>query len=282
MADGLKVTISAIGNGLTVNKRGRALLPHPFVFQCPPLEEFQIAHVFNMGTYDTIDDDQFLRRGSRQLDTWSFDTLAMYLGVGPHGHYQPDWVPYPTHERHSRQYHRPEWYKDQLVDLHNAGSPFVFKAAFKQSTTIRRAYAVLTGFNEVYKHGEGDAIYFSGVSFTEWRDPRGSKPTRGSLKLPAHVRFRLVGGQYIAYDARTNRTIPHAKPASSLADLARHYYGDASLWRHIAKANHLKGGASTTFIFKRWYPHRLSRGKPNVTMVIPKKPHQPQHHHQGH
>jgi nucleoid-associated protein YgaU len=54
-------------------------------------------------------------------------------------------------------------------------------------------------------------------------------------------------------------------------DLARHFYGDGSKWRHIASANHLKGGGGNTPIFKHWYPHRISRGKPNVTMTIPKK-----------
>lgn len=272
MADGLKITISGIGNGLTVDKNGRPLLPVPFVFQCPPLEEFSIAHTFNMGTYDTIDDDQFLRRGSRQLDTWSFDTLSMYLGDDGYGHHRPGWVPYPTREPQGRQFQRPEWYKDHLVDLHNAGAPFRFVANFRNSTTIRRTYAVLTAFNEVYRHGEGDAIYFQGVSFQEWRDPKGvTVPSRGTVRLPAHARFRSVGGHYIAYDTASNRNIPHAKVASTLADLAHFYYGDPGKWRQIAKANHLKGGSSTSFIFSHWYPHRLTKGKPNVTMVIPKK-----------
>lgn len=290
MADGLKVTISGIGSGLTVDKNGRKLLPVPFIFQCSPLEEFAIAHTFNMGTYDTIDNDQFLRRGSRQLDTWSFDTLAMYLGVVPQTHHvshhkgprkpvrhapnrthAPSWVPYPTREPQGLQFRRPEWYRDQLVALHNAGAPFRFVASFQDSTTIRRVYAVLTAFNEVYKHGEGDSIYFQSVTFSEWRDPRGGSPSRGTHRLPAHVKFRQVGSEYIAYDSVSNRNIPHAHPASTLADLARFYYGDPGKWRQIAHANHLTGGSSTSFIFHHWYPHRLSRGKPNVTMLIPAK-----------
>jgi hypothetical protein len=272
LSDGVKLTISGIGNGLTVDKNGRPLLPVPFVFQCSPLEEFSIVHAFNFGTYDTIDDDQFVRRGSRQLDTWAFDTMAMYLGDDGYGNHRPAWVPYPTRESSGSQYQRPEWYRDQLWALFDAGSPFKFAAHFKHSTTIRRTFAVLTAFNEVYKHGEGDTIYFQGVSFQEWRDPRGQTvPSRGTLRLPAHVRFRSIGGHYIAYDTATNRNIPHAKAASTLADLAHFYYGDASKWRQIATANHLKGGGSTSYIFSRWYPHRLSSGKPNVTMVVPRK-----------
>jgi hypothetical protein len=277
-SDGLKVTISAFGNGLTVNKQGRPLLPRPFVFQCPPLEQFTIAHQQNFGTYDTIDDDQYSRRGSRQLDTWSFDTLAMYLGVDAQGRYEPSWVPYPTRESHGLQYQAPEWYRKQLWDLHDAGSPFRFVAAFKRSTTIRRTYATLTAFNEDYKHGEGDVIYFSAVSFQEWRDPGdASQPKpRGSDKLPAHVRFRFTGGRYLAYDTETGRTIPARGGAgTTMNDLARFYYGNASDWRLIAKANHLRGGSGLTQIYKHWYPHRISRGKPNATMTIPKQPHKP-------
>ena len=232
MADGLKITLSKIGGGLTVNKQGRPLLTKPFVFQCPPLEEFQIAHSQNFGTYDTIDDDQFIRRGSRQLDTWQYDTLMMYLGANAQGHYGPSWVPYPTKEPGGTQYYSPEWYRGQLWDLHDAGAPFRFVAAFHQSTTIRRAYAVLTGFSEVYKHGEGDAIYLAGVTFSEWRDPGDATAPkkRGSTKLPAHVKFQITGAVYLAYDANTGLLIapPHAKPSPTtqyrdtrLSDLAQ-------------------------------------------------------------
>lgn len=289
-AEGLALTISALPNGLTVNKRGRPLLPEPFVFQCSPLEQFEIAHQFNMGTWDTIDDDQFLRRGSRQLDTWSFDTLAMYLGVVDHRHRDrptPTWVPFPKREPNGHQYRRPEWYRDQLVELHNAGAPFRFIAHFPHSTTIRRAFAVLTGFSEVYKHGESDTIYFAGVSFTEWRDP--GDATKVKIKLPAHVHFRRgergtnlltgerviipvsTGGVFVAFDTVTNLHVPmHGAKGSTLADLARHYYGDHSKWRQIATANHLKGGSGSTPIFTHWFPHRFAHGKPNVTLTVPK------------
>ena len=280
MTDGLKVTLSGIGNGLTVNKLGRPLLPMPFVFQCPPLEQYQVTHAQNFGTYDTIDDDQFVRRGSRQLDTWQFDTLVMYLGVDADGNYGPTWVPHPTKEPGSTQYYAPEWYRDQLVDLHNAGSPFRFAAAFTRSTTIHRLYAVLTGFTEVYKHGEGDAIYLTSVTFSEWRDPGGATaPERGHTKLPAHVKFQNTKGHYLAYDVNTGYVIARKHAGvfldTTLSDLARWYYGDGTKWRLIAKANHLKGGDGNAPIFTHWYPHRLARGKPNVTMTVPQKPKKP-------
>jgi hypothetical protein len=280
MAEGLKVTLSGIGNGLTVDKNGRELLPKPFVFQCSPLEQYAIQYQMNMGTYDTIDNDQFMRRGSRQLNTWSFDTLAMYLGVGPNGHYQPLWVPHPTREPSGDQYHRPEWYRDQLEKLLDAGSPCQYVAAFSHSTTIHRCYAVLTAFQEIHKHGEGDSIYFASVSFTEWRDPGGeSDKPKGTHHLPGHIRFRIgpPNNRYIAYDLANGRNIPikAKRTGTTLMDLARYFYGDGSKWRVVASNNHLRGGGGNTPIFHHWYPHRISRGKPNVTMAIPKLPKPP-------
>lgn len=272
-ADGLKVTLAPVPGGLTVNKQGRPLLQPPFVFQCPPLEQFEIVHTQNFGTYDTIDDDQFIRRGSRQLDTWTFDTLVMYLGVTDAGYYAPSWVPNPTKEPKSQQYLDPNWYRGQLWDLHNAGAPFRYISAFAGGSILRRAFAVLTGFTEVYKHGEGDAIYFTGVSFSEWRDPGSATKPRGHTKLPAHVKFRLTNGIYIAYEANGGRVIPrHNKgKGTTLADLARWFYGDGTKWRQIAKANHLKGGDGNVAIFTHWYPRRLAHGKPNVTMTVPQQ-----------
>ena len=209
--DGLKVTLSSIG-GLTQDKQGRALLPKPFVFQCGPLEQYTVAHEFNMGTYDTIDDDQFARRGSRQLDTWQFDTLAMYLGATKDGkHYLPGWVPYPTPMPGGQQYRRPEWYVEQLRSLFDAGAPFRYACAFKHSTTIHRTFALLTAFNEDYRHGEGDAIYLSAVSFMQWRDPRGSSTqhqSRAAAASPRHfkVNNEVNNGPFLAWDDRSDRS----------------------------------------------------------------------------
>lgn len=278
--DGLKITLSGIGGGLTVDKNGKALLPQPLVFQCPPLEQYVIAHTFNFGTYDTIDDDQYSRRGSRQLDTWQFDTLIMYLGSdktnqgGELQHYAPQWVPYPRKAPGGKQMRAPEWYVQQLRNIFVAGAPFKYCAAFKDSTVIHLTKATLTAFNEDYKHGEGDAIYLDGVSFTEWRDPRGQTQTK-TAKLPAQVRFRKEAktGRFLAYDIKTNKNVKTKSKTTgtTFADLARDYYGDGSQWRRIANANKCKGGGGNVPIFKHWYPHRLSKGKPNVTVKVPQK-----------
>jgi hypothetical protein len=277
--DGVKVTLSAIGGGLTVDKSGRALLPQAFVFQCGPLEQYTVAHTFNMGTYDTVDDDQFARRGSRQLDTWQFDTLAMYLGATKDGrHYLPGWVPYPTKEPGAQQYHRPEWYVDQLRALFDAGAPFLYVAAFKGSSTIHRTYALLTAFNEDYRHGEGDAIYLSAVSFMQWRDPRGTgSPQQRHSRVPARVHFRknnlVKNGPMLAWDDKVGQVgskDPHR--ATTLCDLARFYYHDPGEWRTIAKANNFTGGSGNISIYDRWSP-KASRSQPLGWFVnVPKEP----------
>jgi hypothetical protein len=275
MADGMKITLSGIGNGLTRDINNRLLLPVPLVLQCPPLEMYPIAHTFNFGTYDTVDDDQYSRRGSRQLDTWQFDTLMMYLGTDDQGNYHPPWVPFPVNEPGSNQYQRPEWYVEQIRSLFNAGSPFRYVAVFPDATVVHSTYAVLTGFTEEYRHGEGDAIYFTGMAFQEWRDPRGNTLPRPS-PFPASARFRRVApaGRYIAYDLQTNRIIKTRSPTTgtTFADLARSYYGNAALWRTIAKANKCTGAAGDAPVFTTWFRSRLSRGEPNVTLTIPKPP----------
>src|SRR5436305_15032779 len=96
MAEGMKITLSGLGGGLTVDAHGTPLLPQNFVFQCPPLEAFKIVRAFSMGNYDTIEDGQFTRRGGRQLMTWSIDSLVMDIGVTEDGSRQsPGWVPFP-------------------------------------------------------------------------------------------------------------------------------------------------------------------------------------------
>lgn len=275
--DGLKITLSGIGQGLTTDKNGKMLLPTPLVFQCPPLEEYTIQRSFSRGTYDTVDDDQFSRRGSRQLATWSFDTLFMYLGVDDAGNYAPHFVPYPTREPDGVQYHRPEWYIQTIRNIHFAGAPFAYAAAFQDSTTIHLTYATLESFTEAYRHGEGDAIYLTGATFLEWRDPRGATQPAPNA-LPAKVRFRdprtQVNNRFIAYDIRTNRNVTtKAKTTgTTFADMARFYYGNGGLWRTIAKANKCYGGTGDQPVFRRWYNGRLSKGVPTVTLSIPQKP----------
>ena len=152
MSDGLKIELSAMPNGLTVTPDGRKLLSTPFVFQCSPLEEFRISHTFNFGTYDTITKGQRSRWGSRQLDVWQFDTLALYLDPWQ-GKVFPEWVPYPNAIL-TAHIGTPMWYRLQLWDLLNAGCPMRFRAWMPgDEGAVRLAYATLTAFTESYKAG---------------------------------------------------------------------------------------------------------------------------------
>jgi hypothetical protein len=284
--EGLKITLSGAGHGLSRDKHNRELFPHPFVFQCGPMETYTIAHTFNFGTYDTIDNDQFSRRGSRQLTTWQFDTLAMYLGTDQQGRYAPHWVPFPRKEKGGVQYHRPEWYRAQLRHIFKAGEPFKYTAS-EGNLVIHSLYATLTAFNEEYRAGEGDAIYLTGVSFQEWRDPRGQphmhKPKHHNPHLPAHIRFKWhpAKSRWLAYDLRTGKEIKVRSSAvghgTTFADLARHYYHDGAQWRHIAQANHCHGKGGDMPIVKGWFNKRMSHGRPTLTLKIPTKPEHHQH-----
>lgn len=291
MPEGLQIALSAMPANLTVARNGRKLLQDPFVFQIPPLEEYQTARAYNHAMYDTINNGQFIRLGSRQSDTWSFDTLVMYLGVDRNGLSTPRWVPFPTAEKTGHQKRPPEWYVGQLTELLDSGAPFRYVAAFRNSTTVRRAWAVLTGFTEVHKFGEGDAIYLSGVGFAEWRDPgAATQPApRGSHKLPASVAFRQIKTSlgkriWVAFEFQGwqrgsskhgkqikgwGRQVPNrGERDSTLNDLARYFYGDASKWRWIALANNLRGGTGDSPIKNHWFPRR-HKNYP-LTLVIPK------------
>jgi hypothetical protein len=267
------------------------------VLQCGANENYTITRTFNSGVYDTIDDDQFARRGSRQLNQWTFDTLFLYLGADAQGNPSPNWVPFPRKEAKPGplpmvggigggypstgvQYERPEWYVGQLRDIFVAGSPFKYVASFPDGSIIQDTHATILSFNEEYRHGEADAIWFTAFTFQEWRDPRG-KTQLPKPKWPAHCKCR-VGEPYkrfLYYDVTTpHKYIPTkgkvaaGQPGTTLHDLAKHFYGNAALWKTIAKANKLKGGTGDTPIHRKWYPKKIHNGVPTETITIPKKP----------
>lgn len=251
------ITLTAMP-GLTVDVHGRALLEVPFVFQCPPLDSHRVQHAFTFGNYDTIEDGQFTRRGSRQLDTWQFDTLAMYLGnadptTEDSNSQKPSWVPFPTMD--GPNYQPPQWYVDQLKLVHDAGAPFRYRAAFLNAPegTVHRTPAILTGFAENHRGGEGDAIYMEAVTFSEWRNPSvtsNGAPVRSPKQLPSSVTLRRndLGTTTGAYTSAGQRV-----PASgnvTLGALAKYFYGDPSIWRVIATANGIKSPTANSALTK--------------------------------
>lgn len=293
MSEGMNITLSALPGGITVDLKGRKLLAQDFVFQCGPMEEFKVTHAFSSPNYDTIMDGQFTRSGGRQLKVWQFDTLAMEIGVhsSDPSRSAPGWVPFVKFDYGpplagggiNRVPVPPEWYLQQIVTIADAGCPFRFTAhmpgkpggTFHQTSAsfepVLSVPAVLLSFDEGRKAGEGDAIYLTGVSFQEWRDPRVSQRGLGSTKPkakkhgspsdtpPTSVKLYPNGvcvthlGKEIPIPPEKNTittgptsVVPSFGPRDcTLADLARHFYHNPADWRVIAKANGLtQGGAN--------------------------------------
>jgi hypothetical protein len=261
----MRITLKAHPKGLTQTNQGRKLLTQPFIFQVGPIEEFKLTHAFNFGLYDTIFDGQYSRWGSRQLPTWSFDTLVLYMTGGE----LPAWVPFPAGSPANQGRHSPMWYRQQLRDLHNSGAPFKFVATqIGDEGPAKRCYATLTGFTESWKAGEVDCIYLEGVSFVEWRDPTATEKTKGGggggktkqKKNPAVAdqppTTVKVGSGGVAVTGGGNVIPPRSGGGSggaglvptpcTLRDLAKYFYHSPAAWTLIAKANGLKGVDGST------------------------------------
>lgn len=262
MAEGMKITLTALGGGLTINEKGKRLLPdkHGLVFQCGPMESFELIRAFSSTNYDTITDGEYTRKGARRLKTWTFDTIAMVLGETTPQSTTPSWVPFPTLDDATTPV-PPEWYRDRIAEIHDSGSPFRFTAtmpggpgAIKVNSTkasfgpIVAVPAIILGFTESHVAGEGDAIYFKSMAFSEWRDPRVQERGLGKqggegrkTNLPTTVKLTKKGGIEGG---------PFFKGLSvkkvSAMDLAKFFYHDPSKWREIFLANNIVGGSGST------------------------------------
>jgi hypothetical protein len=211
-----------VGKGMIVRMERIAgvtdagLLVEPFTFQVPPLNTFPINRSYPQSTYDTVALEQRSRKGVRQLDTITFDTLFCqdpWEWTLLHG---DGFVPNPL---------------DMIAKLDRigkAGTQFWLTArtpTFYSGYDVNMA-ASLISLNSEIREGEPDARYVN-VGFLEFRD--------SSLKarqLPG------TGGR--------NKNLPVSLRAdqlpadrNTLYELATYYYGAASEWRRIAKANSL-------------------------------------------
>jgi hypothetical protein len=198
-----------------VTKAG--VLNEPFTFQVPPLNVFPINRSYPKNSWDTIGHEQRSREGVVQLQTISYDTVFTddpWEWTLLHGNgYIPD----------------PLAMLRVLDNLGRSQQPFWLTA---RNPTFRSGYDVnmaahLVNLNSEIRDGEPDARYIS-VGFQEFRDSSlqtRSLPGGGgrSAKLPVKLRADQipVGRQ-------------------TLYALATFYYGSASEWRRIAKANALK------------------------------------------
>jgi hypothetical protein len=156
--------------------------------------------------------------------------------------------------------------------------------------------AVLLGFTEGHKAGEGDAIYLEGVSFSEWRDPSESQRGlgadskhhgRASDAPPTSVTLMPGGwcvtssGNVIPQGYGLTRGTPGwwnhdpfgvppsstTGPYATLALLSRYFYHTPQFWRELADDNKLSGGGANTPLIKFQRFARIPRN--GVKIKIP-------------
>lgn len=226
--EGLRVHLSKIP-GITEG----GLLAEPFVFQCPPLDEFTVDYAFSHQDYDTATAGQFSRPGGLQLRQTTFDTLFV------------DWGGFTV----TNDFPPIEELTADLIELCESGSPFLLTIAHQLppggftnwALTLAgpelQMYATLRTLRVIERAGEGDARY-ANVAFVEYRDPvtatfrAGKKVRVGGRTFPR--------GVTIGPDGRgvTDKGFLLADVVT-LASLARSFYGFASGGALIAKANGL-------------------------------------------
>lgn len=216
------------------------VLPQPYLFQVPPLEEFEWLGGFNFDDYVTEDGPRSGRQ-KRVLKTLTFQSMyvadqASYTLIRKDG-----WVPDPTRMA------------KQLEKLSDMGEPVRLTAFVPDGGTVPEIDwpATIRSLSVKIVSGETDTRYFT-VGFSEYRLPpgttlqgRGTVPKLGRAGLPATVRLStLRQGQ------------------DTLFVLAKVYYGDPSLWRLIAKQNGIKAGPSSSL--------RAVLG--NASITVPRQP----------
>lgn len=241
--EGLRVSIRRV-RGLTP----KGLLLTPFYFQAPPLDTFSVTNAYTHTDYDTVRAGQHDRPSGLQLRTVQFNSLFVDTDYDWTVVRSKRWNPIRSSakEREKLGYITGEEYvpnplllTKELRRVLRSGSPFRLIVQHPPRLWGHRVYEVnmLATLRELQveeRAGELDARYVN-VSFTEHRTPslqrrgQGTQP-RGSHSLPATVTI-AVSGQI---------DIPHVKndPAKiNMHWLAKWFYGSASEWRWIAKAN---------------------------------------------
>lgn len=231
------------------------VLKVPFAFQCPPLESLSRDGTFAFQQYDTISRGQFNRQQGRALKTISFTTvfvdydatftLTANRNIGPN----------PVIE------------VAKLEAIRDHGTPFELVVG-QQALWGRQDVhwgprnqnaAVISELRVEERAGEVDARYVT-VTFQEYRSVhllrnaiggRNVDPERGR-KFPAHVKLTVKG-------------TPHS---TDLYSLAKHFYGEQSAWRLIAKANGIRNWAPSRSLVD----YLKSRKESSLTLTIPSPP----------
>lgn len=236
MGPGLRVHLSSVP-GITEG----GLLTTPFVFQCPPMDEFSVDYSFSHADYDTATAGQFSRPGGLQLRTTSFDTLFV------------DFASFAITE----DFPPIEDMTADLIELCETGSPFLLTVAHQLppggfsnwGLTLAgpelQMYATLRTVRVTERAGEGDARY-SNVSFVEYRDPVVATFRLGKqVKRPGGKTFPR--GVTMGPDGKgvTDKGFL-LQDVLTLSSLARSFYGKAEGAKWIAAANGLTDWGSNT------------------------------------
>lgn len=209
-----------------------AVLRSPFMFQCPPLDNFDEEMAFNHNDFMTAFGGERSRPAGVQLENYAFDTL--FVDDIPSWSLQQDSIPHLI------------LVKRELRDIQNAGTPFhliVHQLPLWGYYDVS-CLATLRSMRPSQKAGESDARYFS-LSFKEYRDMRVDqrKLTGGAVggggggggggdwvRLPGG----LQGGGGGGGPTRTLQVSQLPDSRASAALLAKQFLGGASNWRQIA------------------------------------------------
>jgi hypothetical protein len=205
----------------------RTLLQRPFYFQCPPLDAFTRALQYSHSDYETLDGQQHSHPAAMQLRSFTFNTVAVDWGA-------PwtllDRLPVNTTadlSTFTADIPTPLEVAFQLEKLLESGTAFYMSARspllwhaseFPQG----RLRVTMRSLEVEERAGEIDARYFN-INLVEFRRPIISERGKGraaSSRLPVTLLIR---------------NLPRKR--DTLYELAKFYYGSASKWRVISKAN---------------------------------------------
>ena len=233
---GLRVKLAGLP-GFTARRLGGTL---PFYFQAPPLDQFEFTGGYNYSDYTTVAAGQFSQPQARMLRTLSFETIFTDAKYSWTFLRQRNYTPNPLN--HVRR----------LPLIAESGTPIRLTAGQPNLWGVNDLDMAVTlrEVRPMEKAHEIDARYVS-LSFVEFRHPSlhlsGAK--RPGKKLPVTLRVS---------------TLPVGR--KNLYALAKYYYGSASMWKRIAKANGIKNVSATRNLSD------LYRKQPNKKLTIPTKP----------
>lgn len=198
----------------------------PFVFQCPPMNEFGETGAYNHQDYDTISSGQHTQSLGRQLRTVQFDTIFL------------DWQPEFSFAHDTSGVYPAQQAVKDLCTIRDHGKPFHLLA---HQSNAQEKYeidyaATLRQVSWKIQAGEVDAYYVT-VQFTEFSTP--------------DIREMIAGSS-------GNAGLPASLPVASLptnrnttAKMAKYYYGDPTKWRIIAARNGITSISQNTVITSR-------------------------------